>query len=193
MKRFCSALLVAAALLTQSPRVQATTGSVEIKLDAGELPVTNGTVTIYHVGTRTAQGYQITDRYGGGIIGETEVESGYLAGWLAEMADGGRSLLLDVDGRAVFSNLDQGLYLVAQTDRMDGFYPFRPFLVAVPSGSTWKIRKTPAILPISPEPPQTGQDPQLLWAVWGMTLSGTGLVLCWGTYEKKKRSVKKVL
>ena len=193
MKRVTSLLLLAAVVLTLSFRAEASEvrGSVEIKLDAGELPVTNGAVTMYLVGIRAEDGYQILDRYGGGTVRGEDISSGHLALWLAELADGGKSLLLDVDGRVVFSNLEEGLYLVEQTEKMDGFYPFRAFLMTVPSGGQWDIRKTPAVLPIAPEPPQTGQDFETVLAAAAMVLSGTGLILCW-IWEKRAKHRDKI-
>ena len=193
MKRGIAALLLAAVALTLCLRAAASevSGSLEIKLDAGELPVTNGAVTIYLVGIRSEDGYRVLDRYGGGVIRDEDIESGHLALWLAELADGGRTLLLDVDGRVMFSGLEEGLYLVEQTEKMDGFYPFRAFLVTMPSGGQWEIQRTPAVLPIAPEPPQTGQDLETVLAAAAMGLSGVGLVLCWiGEKQGKQRDKK---
>ena len=105
MKRGIMALLVTAAVLALSITAGASeTGcSVEVKLDAGELPVTNGAVTLYRVGIPTDGGYRLLDRYGGGVVRSEDISSGNLARWLSELADSGREQLLDVEGRVVFS------------------------------------------------------------------------------------------
>lgn len=185
MKRGMMALLALLLMVPLSIRVGASEkkGTVEIRLDAGELPVTNGAVTMYLVGVPNEGGYRLLDRYGGGTVRAEDVSSGNLAYWLGELADGGKELLLDVDGVAVFSGVERGLYLLVQTQRMDGFYPFRPFLAEVPSGGQWRRCYEPAVLPITDEPPCTG-DVMVYLAVLGMALSGGGLVCC-GIWNRK--------
>ena len=182
MKRGIMALLVTAAVLALSITAGASeTGcSVEVKLDAGELPVTNGAVTLYRVGIPTDGGYRLLDRYGGGVVRSEDISSGNLARWLSELADSGREQLLDVEGRVVFSQVEEGLYLVRQTQRMDGFWPFRVFLAEVPAGQQ-VLRYEPVVQPITEEPPCTG-DLTIYLSVLGMALSGGGLVCCgiWG-------------
>ena len=187
MKRGIMALLLTAAVLTLSMPARASEprGSVEIRLDAGELPVTNGAVTMYLVGLPMGDGYRLLDRYGGGVVRGEDTGSGNLAYWLGELADGGKELLLDVDGRVVFSGVEAGLYLVVQTRRMDGFYPFRPFLTEVPSAVGWTQRYEPEIRPITDEPPGTG-DLTVYLGVLGMALSGGGLVCC-GIWDRKRK------
>ena len=43
-------------------------GSIQVQLDAGELPVINGAVTLYQVGVKVENGYRITEGFGGGIV-----------------------------------------------------------------------------------------------------------------------------
>ena len=119
MKRGIMALLVTAAVLALSITAGASeTGcSVEVKLDAGELPVTNGAVTLYRVGIPTDGGYRLLDRYGGGVVRSEDISSGNLARWLSELADSGREQLLDVEGIGP-TLLEQlrGLVTVDQTE-----------------------------------------------------------------------------
>ena len=187
MKRGIIALMVIGTLLSLSIRAGASEmkGSVEVKLDTGELPVTNGAVTLYLVGVPTEGGYRLLDRYGGGVVRSEDTESGNLAYWLSELSDGGKELLLDVDGRVVFSGVEPGLYLLEQTRRMDGFYPFRAFLAEMPAGGQWIQRFEPMVIPITDEPPCTG-DATTYLAVLSMALSGGGLVCC-GIWGRKKR------
>ena len=187
MKRGIIVLMVIGTLLSLSIRAGASEmkGSVEVKLDTGELPVTNGAVTLYLVGVPIEGGYRLLDRYGGGVVRSEDTESGNLAYWLSELSDGGKELLLDVDGRVVFSGVEPGLYLLEQTRRMDGFYPFRAFLAEVPADGQWTRRFAPAVFPITDEPPCTG-DVTIYLAALGMLLSGGGLVCC-GIWNRKKR------
>lgn len=191
MKRGILVLLGMALALGLSLNAKATEmrGTVEVKLDAGELPVTNGAVTMYLVGIPTEGGYRLLDSYGGGIVRSEDIASSNLAYWLGELAGGGKELLLDVDGRVVFSGVEEGLYLLVQTRRMDGFYPFRAFLAEVPAGREWTRCYEPLVMPITDEPPLTG-DLTIYLAVMGMALSGGGLVCCCIWDRKKRKSLK---
>ena len=96
---------------------------------------------------------------------------------------------MDVDGRVVFSGVEPGLYLLEQTRRMDGFYPFRAFLAEMPADNQWTRCFEPMVLPITDEPPCTG-DATTYLAVLSMALSGGGLVCC-GIWGRKRGSGKK--
>ena len=95
-----------------------------------------------------------------------------------------REQVLDVEGRVVFSQVEEGLYLVRQTQRMDGFWPFRVFLAEVPAGQG-VLSYEPVVQPITEEPPCTG-DLTIYLSVLGMALSGGGLMCC-GIWDRKKR------
>ena len=86
-------------------------GSIQIRLDAGDLAVTNGALTLYQVGIRVEDGYRLTEGFGGGIVRLEDTTSENLAQWLAESAaESGVTMLLDADGNAVFPDLEEGLY-----------------------------------------------------------------------------------
>lgn len=112
-------------------------------------------------------------------------------------------------GKAVFSQVTPGLYLVVQTQRCSGYEPLSPFLVSVPMNedghyrydidAAGKFKPTPEPSnPNTPDKPSTPDKPgnrlpqtgQLNWPV--PVLAGTGLVLfalgwwlCFG--QRKKR------
>lgn len=167
------------------PASAAEEGRVRVWLDAGELPVTNGSLTLYHVGTPTADGYRITEGFGGGIVKTEDAQSRHLALWLAESAgETGKTIHLDVDGNVCFTGLADGLYLVVQTERMDGFYPIQPFLVTIPGEESRSISVSPRTEPIVIENPQTGDPLTPLLGAMGLVASGVGLYLC---VDKKRR------
>lgn len=154
-------------------------GSVQIRLNAGDLAVTNGAVTLYQVGITTEDGYRITESFGGGIVRQEDADSAKLAQWLAESAGAsGTTMLLDADGNAVFSGLEKGLYMLVQTERMDGFYPIQPILVRIPDDDLWDVRVYREPVPVVTELPKTGQSPIPFLGVLGMFLSAAGLALC---------------
>lgn len=188
MRRMLWLLWIIACLAAGIPMMAAaeTIGSVQVKLDAGELPVINGAVTLYQVGVKVENGYRILEGFGGGIVRQEDADSAKLAQWLAESAEEtGMCLLLDADGNAVFSELETGLYMLVQTERIDGFYPINPILLAIPEGEQWdlKIYREPA--PVVTELPQTGQSPIPFLGVLGMILSSAGLILCAGKHKNQ--------
>ena len=79
--------------------------------------------------------------------------------------------------------MEEGLYLLVQTERMDGFYPILPILLTVPQDGSWDVPVYRMPAPIVTEIPRTGQPLSPYFGVMGMLLSGTGLFLC----AKKQR------
>ena len=133
-------LLCILSAVVPAAKAAETYGSVRVKLDAQDLAVTNGAVTLYQVGVRVEDGYRIAESFGGGIIRQQDVDSTHLAQWLAESAEeNGITMLLDADGNAIFSDLEEGLYILVQTERMDGFYPILPVLLTIPEGDRWNL------------------------------------------------------
>lgn len=172
----------------QAKAVQ-TGGTIRVSLDAGELPVTNGALRLYMVGIPESGGYRILECFGGGIVKQEDADSPHLAQWLAEAAgESGHTVNLDVDGNVCFSNLEPGLYLITQPQRMDGFYPIQPFLVAIPGEGEQYIQAYPKTEPIIADNPRTGQPVTPLLGAMGMVISGVGLYLC---ADKKRKNSKR--
>lgn len=181
MRKTLGLLCIAACLIAGAPVAAAAEnrGSIQIKLEAGDLPVINGAVTLYQVGIKVEDGYRITEGFGGGIVRQEDADSDKLAQWLAESAgETGMTLLLDADGNAVFSELEEGLYILVQTERMDGFYPIYPVLLTIPKEENWDIQIYREPVPVVTEIPQTGQSPIPFLGVLGMVMSSVGLLLC---------------
>lgn len=104
------------------------------------------------------------------------------------------------DGKATFSGLSTGLYLIVQDKAAEGFSSMDPFLVGVPYMEDGvyqyqvtallktELQREPAPTkpsqekPTDPKLPQTGQMnwPVPLLAVAGLTLFVIGWVLCFG-------------
>ena len=181
MRKMLWMVCILSCLFVSAPVAAATEmlGSIRVTLDPGDLAVVNGSVSLYQVGISTEEGYRITDAFGGGIVRNEDADSGILAKWLAETAQHtGQSLLLDADGRAVFPELEAGLYMLVQTERIDGFYPINPILITVPDGDCWDVNIYRQPVPVVTELPQTGQSPLPFLGVLGMLLSAAGLILC---------------
>lgn len=188
MRKLAGVLLAAALLLGGGLHAQAaqTGGSIRIHLDAGELPVTNGAITLYQAGVPVTEGYRLMESFGGGLVRQEDVSSEYLAHWLAEsVTTEGITVNLDVDGNVSFSGLEDGLYLLIQTLHMDGFHPIEPFLVAVPWNGHEEIQLYPAMQPIIADNPQTGQPFAPFLGALGLVASGVGLYLCIDAKRRK--------
>lgn len=163
-------------------------GSVRVWLDPGDLAVTRGEVTLYRVGYDIAEGYQITEEFGGGIVRTADALSPYLAQWLAQTeGKQGLSRLLDADGRAEFSRIADGLYLLVQTESMDGFYTIRPTMLTVPDEGVREVIVKPAMRPIvAAELPATSDHFSPLISAMILILSGLGIAVCVDKIKRKE-------
>ena len=162
-------------------------GMVRVKLDPGDLAATNGEVTLYYVGVPSTEGYQVTEAFGGGLVKAGDALSPHLARWMSQATkEKGVSRLLDADGQATFSHLPDGLYLLVQTQSMDGFYPIQPIMVTIPCQNAREIVVAPTLRPIVVmDSPATGQTFSPLIAAMVLVLSGAGLYWC---VEKQGRN-----
>lgn len=164
----------------------ATTGSIRLRLDVGELPVINGAFTMYRVGTPISDGYRIQEAFGGGFVRREDAVSPHLAQWLNAMeGKTGNTILMDIDGNVVFSDVEEGLFLLVQTEKTDGFYPVQPFLVTVPGEGKRNVNIVLQPLPMVADSPPTGQDPTPYIGAVGLVISLAGLMLCTGGIKRR--------
>lgn len=162
-------------------------GTITLKLNVGDLPVTNGSFTLCRVGSKSSDGYRIREEFGGGFVREEDALSPHLAQWMERYAgENGVTKLMDADGDAVFSEVEEGLYLVLQRELTDGFYPIQSFLLTMPSEGRQNVTVNLEPLPRVMASPATGQDPAPILGLLGMGLSAVGLVLCVGDWKRKK-------
>lgn len=160
-------------------------GSIRISLNYGSRKTGLGAVMLYRVAETAGQAYKLGDTFGGGLIKGEDIQAPELAQWLAEAAgEEGIRRLLDADGTAEFSHLEQGLYLVVQTEPPEGYYAFSPFLIPMPYAGQWEVQANPKTRQLLTESPQTGQHPTPILAAMGLVLSGLGLAAC---VEKLRR------
>lgn len=155
------------------------TGSIRVTLQKEGEAVPGGTVTLHRVGQRVSEGYRIVEAFGGGIVREEDAMSPHLAQWLVELeGDAGITEAVDSDGSVEFSRLEEGLYLLVQTETDEDFQAIRPFLVTLPYEGQWNIQAYPKTQKIVTESPPTGQHPAPILGAMGMVVAGVGLVLC---------------
>ncbi len=138
---------------------------------SGEIRVETGketTVSLYLIGTWEKGGYRLLDSYGGGKLSFDDILSDQLATTLAERAEGGVSRKT-VQGVVEFSDLQEGLYLVSQTNEQG----FIPFLVSLPwDGDQWQVQIT-----TRGDSPQTGDQSGVRISAIVMLFTMVGLLV----------------
>ncbi len=185
-KLICTAVALAMALMLPLSAAAAQTGSIRVTLKSGDSPVVGGTVTLFRVGQRCEEGFRISDAFGGGMVRYEDALSPHLAQWLVQMeGEEGISRILDADGSAYFSRLEEGLYLLVQKGSVEEFFPIMPFLMILPYEGQWNVEAYPYTQVVHTENPPTGQHPAPILGALGMVVSGIGLALCTGKRRRK--------
>lgn len=133
-------------------------------------PVTGGSITLSRVGSRRGADFLVTDGLADWRVSEQEIFSGEWAGRLSGWAREAPAMDSAVrEEGAVFSGLEQGLYLVQQKEASDGLV-FSPFLVSVPQGELWEVAAWPKAV-YTGESPRTGDRPAPILGAMGIGLS----------------------
>ena len=172
-KRIMSMMLILILLSTLSLFVGAkeaidfeSSGSITVTMEYRSRPISGGTLTIYRVAdlvrTDGTDSFVYTEDFAECEIPLDDIDSADLADALADIAENrnrdGISCKLNDNGKAVFPNLELGLYLVVQTKSSPGFYRINPFLVSVPmyenGAYVYDVDTEPKNLP-TPKPDET--------------------------------------
>lgn len=172
------------------------TGSITLTLQYNGKPLSGGSFALYRVGTVTEKDGDYSFITAGtgfsAFSGSLDKLDAALAQKLKDYADSQKlqpvASAKNSGGKAVFSKVTPGLYLVVQTQRCTGYELLSPFLVSVPMNedghyrydidAAGKFKPTPK--PDTPDKPNTPgshlpQTGQLNWPV--PVLAGAGLVL----------------
>ena len=190
-------------------------GSITVSMQFDGEPVSGGSLTLYRVGEVSENDGNYTfvptgefTRWGSdfGTLDSAQ-QSAQTAQSLKDFIQSNRGISpvarekIGTDGKVKFSNLEQGLYLLVQTEPATGFSPVNPFLVSLPYEKDGKYiydvdaqakteleqEPTPTKPPEKPggKLPQTGQLnwPVPVLAAAGLTLFGIG----WGIRFRRKR------
>lgn len=222
LRKRCAVLLLALLLCSVSVTVCAREtpdtsrkGSVTVKMTYKNKAVSGGTLTLYRVGAVAEEdgnySFALTGDFTGSRADLTDLSSADTAESLAKYADNkklsGTSKKIGSNGKASFSGLNPGLYLLVQTKAASGYRKADPFLVSVPmmeegtylydvdaspkveleKENSPKKPTTPSsppkpAAPSSPVLPQTGQLnwPVPVLAVSGLLLFSAGWILRFG-------------
>lgn len=186
------------------------TGSITLTLQYDGKPLSGGSFALYRVGTVTEKDgdYSFTTAGTGFSAFSSSLDKldAALAQKLKDYADSQKlqpvASAKNSGGKAVFSKVTPGLYLVVQTQRCTGYELLSPFLVSVPMNedghyrydidASGKFKPTPkSDTPDKPNTPGSNlpQTGQLNWPV--PVLAGAGLVLFalgwWLCFGQRKR------
>lgn len=149
MEKRLSALLLAALLLfaksltvsAQAVNMDVDDASITVTMLYNDTPVAGGTLTLYKAGevqqNNGDYSFILAKDFLDSGLALTDLSDPALAKGLADYAKGkGLSPLasktIGSDGKAVFSDLGVGLYLVVQTKAASGYELVAPFLISVP-------------------------------------------------------------
>lgn len=162
------------------------TGSIRVTLEWEGETVTGGAVTLYKVGEPISDGYRLGQTFGGGLVKAEDAHSPALAQWLAEqVGEGGMPRILDADGSAEFSRLEEGLYFLVQTETAKGYYPMKGFAVTLPYEGQWHVEAMPKLERLSAVAPPTGQHPAPILSAMVLVFSGVALLVCLDRMTRK--------
>ena len=188
MKKMLVGLTVAGLLLAGSLTAAAGEpgGTVRVSLRCGETPVEGASVALCRAGEAIPEGYLLERRFGGGVIMGEDIFSRDLARWMADSAGDVLTATTDREGRAQFTDLAYGLYLVTQPEPKAGYHKMEPYLLCIspelPMADTY-----PEILR---QNPRTG-DP-MLPVLAGASMGMSFLMLIFCVHSLRKATKKRV-
>lgn len=115
-------------------------GTIKITMSKGGETVPGGSLTLYRAGSVQEEDgdyhFELTGDFADSKVSLANVESARTAKLLAEYAEKkeltGTKKEIGKDGKATFSDLELGLYLLVQEENAPGYHPVNPFLVSVP-------------------------------------------------------------
>lgn len=130
-------------------------GTITVEMKYSGEAISGGTLTVYRVGEATEENGKYKFHKSEAIrdfdvdfdLDDSGINDPELADAIAAFVETNHlSAYADAEnqaGKAVFTDLDLGLYLIMQTKTADGYEPLKPFLVAVPMEEdgqyTWAV------------------------------------------------------
>jgi hypothetical protein len=185
-KLFCVLFAVVYVMGLAMPVSARSPGEIRVTLDFGDGEVHDGSVMLCLAATAEGEDYRLTETFGSGMVKREDIVSDALALWLSEIAiREGASRILDADGSACFTDLQEGVYLLLQTEEIAGIDPIKPMLILLPSSGAMELAVFPLQRRVYAQCPQTGQSNTLLLGAMGMVLFGMGLLVCLERIRRK--------
>lgn len=115
-------------------------GSISVTMLYEGNAVLGGTLMLYRVGRLSEESGSwhpvLTEDFAESQVDLSDISSAETAGEAAQYAQShglsGTMAQIGSDGKAVFSDLERGVYLVVQQEAAPGYYKAAPFLVSIP-------------------------------------------------------------
>lgn len=170
LRKWICLVWAAGVILGAGVEARALSGSIRIEPVWCGAPVCGNTVGVCRVGAVTEAGVIITDGLANWQIREEELTEGNWVSWLAQRELPGERSCLAGSGGALFRNLQEGIYLVRQTDISENDRMFEPFFLRIPEGENWDVYRAPKMISRG-ESPKTGDRPTPLIGAMGIGLS----------------------
>ena len=134
-------------------------GSIHVISGRRDNRVISGQVTLYRIGELTAESCRITDGLADWIVSRQEVMTEDFLHWALSQSWKNKWICdVSEEQGAEFHDLEEGLYLVVQTEAGPGYSVFAPFLVALPDEGNMDVTIPVGVSDIS-EIPRTGDHP----------------------------------
>jgi len=187
IRKLVCIVLVSICLAEKQSLVQAWSekGEIQVIVEFEDDLIHECSVELYRVAEPSGKDYVLSEDFGGGLIKAEDISSSALACWLAESSeDEGLSRILDADGAACYSGLEDGLYLITQGEWDQPGSGFKPVLVSVPYLGSRIVGIKPQINQLLMESPKTGDHFSPLAGAMGIILSSLAVSAC---IEKMKR------
>lgn len=174
MLRKCICLLWAICVVMGTgsrARAEERVGSIQILPEWCGTPVVGGTVSVSRVGERWENGFVLTDGLANWQVEESDFLSNDWLMWLAQKNTGNETVkTVEDETGAVFTDLEEGLYLVKQVRTDWQFSSFNPFFLIIPDGENWDIYRAPKVISQG-ESPRTGDHPAPIIGAMGIGLT----------------------
>jgi len=110
----------------------------------------------------------LTDGLANWTIKEGELEESWIF-WLVQKERKNEIICPVEEKGALFSNVQEGVYLVKQVETDRQYKRFDPFFLCVPDGETWDIIRSPKVI-YAGESPKTGDHPAPIIGAMGIGL-----------------------
>ena len=188
IKQICSVLLALCLLCMASVTAYAhevpdenQKGTITVKMEYDGKAVAGGTLTAYRVG-------KIQESDGNYAFAKTDAIAAFAGSYENKVP--AYSTAKNQNGKAVFSDLELGLYLIVQTEASEGYEPLKPFLISVPMNEgghyvyevsaegKFQLEQKPeptTPTPTTPSEPTLPQTGQLNWPIPVLVVLGLGL------------------
>ena len=159
-------------------------GSIHVMPGLPECQKLYGRITLCRIGVLTADSCRITDGLADWVVSRQETGTEDFLQWALQQSWKQQWVQsISENQGAAFENLEEGLYLVRQTEKKTGYSAFAPFLVALPAEKNMVIT-IPADTGALSEIPKTGDYPAPIFLAMMLSF---GIVLFMIITENKRK------